>query len=144
MEPETSRIFLATMITAIPTVMTLCLIALFAFPRSQLNWIRKKHLKIYYAVLVIVISLVGYASYVILNNFNSLLILDGLYEYNEILGAYEISDITPIVDSLTHAVRVLIIFPGFILGYLLLLGYLEKKRIDEENENKETKKGKKK
>jgi hypothetical protein len=138
MDIETSRIFLATMITAIPTVMTLSLIALFAFPRTKYNWIRKKHLAIYFIVLGIVAFLFLYATYALLMNFDSLLKLDGLYEYSNTLGTYVILDINPIANSLTHAVRVLIFLPGFILGYLFLLVYLETDRV----KNKKPKKSK--
>ena len=130
MEIETSRIFLATMITAIPTIMTLSLIALFAFPRSQQNWIRERHLPIYFIILILIVILFGYASYALILNFDCLLKLDDLYEYSEILGTYVILDISPITDSLTHAVRVLIAFPGFIIIYLFLLGYLESERVN--------------
>lgn len=139
MDIETSRIFLATMITAIPTVMTLSLIALFAFPRTRYNWIRKRHLSIYIIVLGTVAFLFAYATFALLLNFNTLLKLDDLYNYNETLGTYVILNITPITDSLTHAVRVLIFLPGFILGYLFILVYLETERVNH-NKRKKIKK----
>jgi len=128
MDIESSRILLATMIAAIPTVMTLSLMVLFAFPRSNLGWIRKRHLPFYYLCLGIITFIFIYSIFALLDNLTTLTTLDSFYNFNEILGKYEVINDSQIIDSLNHSVLILLGFPGVVLLILYFYGYLEKER----------------
>lgn len=119
MEIETARILLATMMTAVPTIMSFAFIALFAFPRSRENWIRKRHKNYYVILLIFVFILVGVSSVSVLYNYSSLIAIDTIFESGEF---------SQIIPGLLLSLFSLIAIPIYLLIHLNILLYLERQR----------------
>ena len=117
MELVTARIFFSTMITAIPTLMSLCMIALFAFPRTRANWI--KDTKLYYGSMYALIFIVGLSMVTII------LIIEAFVKIDSINGkcGYLLYEGTLVNLSIIS----LLLMPFFLLCYLGVIAYVESK-----------------
>ena len=116
MEIETARILLSTMIATVPLVFSLCLIALFAFPKTGAGWI--KSTKWFDFSLSIILILVLLSSLSVLLNYNSLISVDSIFK-NE--------DFSMLLNGLLLSVACLVAMPIWLSFYLLIVRHVEKK-----------------
>jgi len=116
MEIETARILLSTMIAAIPMVFSLCLIALFAFPRTSAGWI--KNTKWFDICIVIILALVLISSISILLNYSSLVSIDSIFEGQ---------DFSMLLNGLLLSVISLVAMPIWLSIYLIIVRRVEYK-----------------
>ena len=110
MEIDTARYLLSTLTAMIPTVMSLCLITLFAFPRTNAGWI--KNTKIYEAALFNIIWLFILSSITIILNINSFMLLDHVFG---------IRNYSLLVTTISLSITVLITMPCFLGAYLIIV-----------------------
>jgi len=115
MEIETARILLSTMIATVPMVFSLCLIALFAFPRSRTG---VKSTKWFDVSLVIIWILVLASSASVLLNYSSLVSIDSVFER----GVFSM-----FLNSLLFSVMCLVAMPIWLCFYLIIVRHVEYK-----------------
>ena len=112
MEIDTARNLLSTLTVMIPTVMTLCLITLFAFPRTHTGWI--KNTKIYEGALFNTLWLLILSAITILLNITSFMFID------RIIG---IRNYPLLIQSISLSITVLITMPCYLIVYLIVAYY---------------------
>ena len=113
MEIDTARILLSTMIASVPTVFSLALIGLFAFPTTRAGWV--KSTKWFNISLSVILILVLLSSISILINYSSLTSIDSIFQNN---------DFDLLLNGLTLSVICLVAIPIWLSLYLLILKHV--------------------